>query len=90
MVEPICFKCGNRMFPKENGVPCEEVMEITADSGEKSEIPYKLWSADLWECSICGSQVVVGFGKNAICESFEKKEYAERIAKIKKTIFKFK
>ena len=90
MVEPICFKCGKRMSAKTNGVVAEEMMTISDNEGNKSEQPYKLWSADLWECKECGQQVLVGFAQQPIFESFKKNKYEEVRNKIKTQIFQFK
>jgi hypothetical protein len=33
--------------------------------------PYKIWSADLYKCPICGNKIIIGFGAAAIREHFE-------------------
>lgn len=45
----VCAKCNRAMRPKKNGVAFIEMAE---------DRPYKLWSADLWECQDCLAQVL--------------------------------
>ena len=55
--------CGTFMRPKKNSVTVEELFED--GSG------YKLWDADLFSCSNCAAQVIVGFGSGPIAEHYE-------------------
>jgi len=45
----VCGKCNRVMKPKKTGIG---LVELAQDE------PYKLWMADLWECSDCGSLVL--------------------------------
>jgi hypothetical protein len=45
--------------------------------------PYQVYSGDLWECRVCGAEVVVGFGGKPILQSFES-DFASRLAEMKK------
>lgn len=60
-----CVKCEIEMSPKKNDVPFLETTGL-----EKK--PYRLWSADLWWCELCGAQVVHGYSKKPLMESFQK------------------
>ena len=42
--------------------------------------PYKLWSADLWECEGCGAQILVGFGEAPIAEHYQD-GFADRVVR---------
>jgi hypothetical protein len=59
----LCVPCGRFMSPARNSVTVEELLE---DGG-----PYKLWSADLWECAECGNAVIGGFGTEPLAEHYE-------------------
>ena len=59
---PVCVGCTKEFLPEKNGVlVCEH-----ANFG-----PYKIWSADLWKCPNCGSEIIVGFGYNSVSEHFQ-------------------
>jgi len=51
------------MRPKENGVFLLEMFSHPPK-------PYKLWGADLWYCTECGCEVVMGYSMRA-WEHFE-------------------
>lgn len=51
------------MHRKKTGVYVEE---HTDDGG-----PYKIWHADLWECPICGIELILGFGTKPIAHHFD-------------------
>jgi hypothetical protein len=53
MIEPFCVKCQRFMFLKKVGV----TLELTG----KGMLP-QLWMSDLWQCKICGVEVLKGFG----------------------------
>ena len=55
--------CGRFMRVKQNAVTVEEQLEDGS--------PYKLWTADLWECVECGVEVVTGFGQAPIAEHYQ-------------------
>ncbi len=58
MPKPICVKCEVEFNFEEAGVVIAEMFE------QNKEI-YKLWSADLFKCPICGVEIVSGFGYGA-------------------------
>jgi hypothetical protein len=33
--------------------------------------PYKLWTGDKWRCEDCGTEIVVGFGREPIAEHYQ-------------------
>ena len=55
MPKSVCVICEIELRPKENGV-------IVVEMFDNPPKPYKIWSADLWKCSVCGLEVVLGFG----------------------------
>jgi len=59
----ICRKCEREFKPKENGV-------IVVEMFSQPPKPYKLWSADLWYCPVCGIEIVAGFAGNPFAESY--------------------
>lgn len=63
----ICVKCEKEMRPKKNGIYVEE--HIGYDQ------PYKIWHADLWECLMCGIQIIAGFSRNPVAENYETENY---------------
>ena len=63
---PICVKCKLFYRPKENGVHWEEGMPVSKGVW----VSYKLYQADLWQCSGCDTEVIVGHGQQ-IREHFE-------------------
>lgn len=57
---PVCATCRIDMHPGKTGISFVE------QTGEGIDArPYKIWSADMWECPECGARVVVGFGRTA-------------------------
>jgi hypothetical protein len=66
--------CGRFMRVKRNSVTVEELTE----AGE----PYKLWSADLYECEECLSETIAGFGRMPIVEHYQQPRYAELRARL--------
>ena len=76
---PICVKCNEKMSFPRSGV---YVLE-TYEDGIK---PYKVWSADLYECKTCNHQVISGFGMGPIRFDFED-DFQEWVAKCE---FKFR
>lgn len=55
----ICVKCQRQMIKVRSGVMVAELYR------EEKHI-YKLWSADLFECGVCGSFVVSDFADSPI------------------------
>ena len=69
MPHPICVECQIEYRPEKNGVIAEEMA-----TGIGS---YKIWSADLWKCPVCGHLIISGYGRNAVAEHFQS-DYGER------------
>lgn len=65
--------CGRFMSVKKNDVTVEERLEDGA--------PYKLWSADLYECAECGVEVITDFAFHPLAEHFQP-TYREARAKL--------
>jgi hypothetical protein len=63
MKQPICVECGRIMRCSKNGF----FVHVLDSRGG----PYQIWSADKWQCSGCGREVVVGFGNEPIAEYYE-------------------
>ena len=74
-----CANCKVFMKTKAIGVIVEETM----DDGK----PYKLWSADLFECPSCMTQIITRFATNPIAEHFEERYAALSKAYIAKGLF---
>jgi hypothetical protein len=55
--------CGRFMTPKQNSVTVEELTE----DGR----PYKLWSADLYFCEDCESELIAGFAREPLVEHYQ-------------------
>lgn len=70
----VCLKCRLFYRIKKNGVVIEEGMP----DGSGDSAPYKLWMADLYECTGCGSQLVTGFGQVPLAE-----HYQDRYARVR-------
>ena len=70
----LCVACGVVMRVKQNSVTVEELMS--------DDEPYKLWDADLFECPVCGVEVITGFGRLPIAEHYQPRyaEQRERLA----------
>lgn len=62
--------CGRFMQVKKNGVTVEELLEDGS--------PYKLWDADLLECTECGVEMISGFGRNPLAEHWQPDYAAQR------------
>lgn len=65
---PVCVKCRLTMKIKKTGADVEEMMTAKA--------PYRIWNADIFACTSCGSEVATQFGKNPIAEHFQQDRYA--------------
>jgi hypothetical protein len=66
---PVCVRCRAEMSPKKNDYLVEEMADVSS--------PYKLWWTDLWRCTGCGVEIVIGFARNPDAEHFQP-EYAEK------------
>jgi len=62
----VCVKCGVKMRKVQIGIINLELF----DDGK----PYRLWSADLFQCPKCGVQVLSDFGRERIWEHYESPE----------------
>lgn len=62
--KPSCVKCKRAMEIEKTGI---YFVEMFNDPPQ----PYKIWSADLWRCPVCGHQIVRGFGDNPLMEHYE-------------------
>ena len=55
MPAPICVKCQVQMFCRQNDYLVNDV--------RTSNFPPTYWLGDLFRCSQCGNEIVVGFGR---------------------------
>lgn len=79
----VCVKCEREFKPEENGV-------IVAEMFQRNTKIYKLWSADLWKCPVCGIEIVVGFSQYPYAEHYSadcKELVAKAIAAGKRVIY---
>lgn len=78
-MKPVCVPCQRFYWPKKSGYYFVEGKQWGGDEewdggrGKDSVgwTGYKVWSGDLYECSGCGSQIVVGVGTNRVAEHHE-------------------
>ena len=63
---PGCVKCGVELYPKENGVGVLDTLR---------GVGFQLWDADLWECPVCGYQIVTGFGQEPVAEKYQSERF---------------
>lgn len=71
-MKPACVKCGLFFQPKKNGVTLEEGRPVgRADAIEVEWLPYKLWRADLLECTGCGVQIITGYAYLPMSEHYK-------------------
>lgn len=68
MPKPVCVKCQTEFWPKTNGVLVIE----TASFG-----PYKVWSADLWKCPGCATEIVSGYSDHPIRQDHYAPDFPE-------------
>lgn len=57
MHKPVCTACQVELRSHKVGI-------AVLDTAGKEQRPYKMWSADLSKCPICGIEAIVGFGDN--------------------------
>ena len=74
-MKPICVPCQRFYRPKRNGTYFVEGMptENGAPAGNadpKLWAPYKLWAGDLYACTDCGAEVIVGTGMRPLAEHY--------------------
>jgi len=63
MIKRVCVKCQVEFKPEKNGIYVAEMMM-------KNTKVYKLWTADLLKCPVCGFLIVASFSQKA-AEHFE-------------------
>lgn len=76
-MKPVCKPCQRFFRPKKNGFAFVEAMPTSGplpakpgtEEPERWE-PYKLWMGDLWECKGCGTEIIVGVGREPISEHY--------------------
>jgi len=75
-MKPICVKCHRFFRVIKNGFYFVESMPKV--NGAKPGLvepenwqPYKIWSADKWQCPSCSAVILSGFGAKPIAEHFE-------------------
>jgi len=83
-MKTICVKCEVEYKIVKNGNP---VIEMFSNPPQ----PYKIWSADKWQCPICYHQIISGFAFNPIAEHFEDGFDAilDKVKKTKSTIYSY-
>jgi hypothetical protein len=67
IMKPICMKCRKFYRPKRNGTYFTEMMPGLSGGWR----PYKIWMGDLWICKGCGHEIIVGVGRDPLCEHYE-------------------
>jgi len=68
----LCVKCQIKLKNHRSGVNVVETF------GKDSDVPYKLWKADLYKCPNCGLEICCGFGRSAYAEHYEE-TFAQRM-----------
>lgn len=76
-MKPICVPCQRFYRAVKNGFYFTEMMPkvIDAEPGTAEPekwAPYKLWAGDKWRCEGCGSEIVVGVGREPIAEHYKR------------------
>jgi len=69
--------CQRKMSKEYSGIDAVEYKD------QLLKEPYKIWSADLFECGECGKQIVSDFARQPGAEHWEK-DFNETLAKAKK------
>ena len=72
-----CATCSTMLRPRKNDI----TVHVTMSDGQ----PYQIWSADLWECPKCGTQVVLGYGQHAWAEHYQP-DFARHLGDVDITI----
>jgi hypothetical protein len=76
MLKPICLNCHRFFRSKKMGVYFTEGMPTHNGAAPglaepENWKPYKIWSADLWQCDGCGFKILAGFGLQPIRHQHE-------------------
>jgi len=78
-LRPICVKCQKEYKVKKQGVITEL---MTTFSGKLTS--FELYDSDLWECPVCGHQIIGGFGQLPFAQHFEE-NYQKILKKVGET-----
>lgn len=80
-MKPICVPCRRFFRIETTGVSFVEGMPSgDTPAGDVAWQPYKLWAGDLWKCPGCGTETIVGTGRDAIAEHYQR-DFNERVEK---------
>jgi hypothetical protein len=71
MRQPICVKCQVSLKCIKTGVDVEAMA---------ADMPYQIWSGDLFECPSCHVEIVSGFGQQPVAEHFQKERYSKFVS----------
>lgn len=66
----LCARCGRFCRCLKNSISVEELDETGA--------PYRIWDADLFECPSCRHEVISGFAREPLAESWQPSYAAQR------------
>ena len=77
---PVCVECKVDMKIEKNGVPFIE--------GSDDGTHRRIWDTDRWGCPSCERTVLVGFGKMAYANNFDKNfdEAVEKVLRLPYTV----
>jgi hypothetical protein len=59
MPKQVCVECETSLKIEQNGV-------IVVEMFNEDRSIYRLWSADMWKCPLCGVEIVTGFGQSIL------------------------
>lgn len=79
MSKTICIECEVEYQQIKSGNPIIEMFS-------NPQKPYKIWSADRWECPKCNHQIISGFGYEPITEHFNN-DFEDILNKVKNNEF---
>lgn len=77
MPKPVCVRCRRFFRMRRSGFYFVEGMPTGPGRAEPGDAeptkwkPYKIWSADRWECDGCGAAILSGFGGSPIAVQHE-------------------
>lgn len=84
----VCIGCKVEMQCDKN----QHGVELTSSVGGVELQPYQIWDGDRYACPGCGVEIVVGFGRGPIAETFNedyarvKARYGEDFTQVKERI----
>jgi len=64
MPRMVCVRDEVELQPKKNGV-------VVVETSHEDMMVHKLWDTDMWECPVCGMQVIAGFAAEAYQQGYE-------------------